>query len=292
MKRIALKIDVDTCRGTLVGVPALIALLQRHAAAGSFFFALGPDHSGGEARSLSPSRYYDLATRLGGRLLPAPDIGVRGADSMRKAQAAGFEVAVHAWNRVRWETQALTAKNACIEAEMEQACRRFAAVFGEPPQAHAAAGWRMNRHALRLTQRLGFSYASDCRGKAPFIPVIDGELIHCPQLPTTLPTLDELLFPATVSVDQAVDRILDESSGVHGDQVFTLRAELEGMQFSTALERLLVEWKSRGHQLVALRDLLTGCNIASLPRHSVIFAEIPGRFGLRMVQGPAFLPAE
>ncbi len=292
MKRIALKIDVDTCRGTLVGVPALIELLQRHQAAGSFFFSLGPDHSGREARSLSPSRYYDLATRLHGRLLPAPDIGIRGAGSMRKAQAAGFEVAVHAWNRVRWEAQVLTAENACIEAEMEQACRRFTAVFGEPPHAHGAAGWRMNRHALRLTQRLGFCYASDCRGKFPFVPVIDGELIHCPQLPTTLPTLDELLFPATVSVDQAVDRILDESSGVHGDQVFTLRAELEGMQFSTALERLLVGWKSRGHQLVALRDLLTGCNIASLPRHSVIFAEIPGRFGPRMVQGPAFLPAE
>jgi undecaprenyl phosphate-alpha-L-ara4FN deformylase len=51
----------------------------------------------------------------------------------------------------------------------------------------------MNRHALRLTQRLGFCYASDCRGKFPFIPVIDGEIVLCPQLPTTLPTLDELL---------------------------------------------------------------------------------------------------
>ena len=29
MKRIALKIDVDTCRGTLFGVPTLIELLQR-----------------------------------------------------------------------------------------------------------------------------------------------------------------------------------------------------------------------------------------------------------------------
>jgi hypothetical protein len=50
MKRIALKIDVDTCRGTLFGVPALIELLQRHEASGSFFFSLGPDTSGREAR--------------------------------------------------------------------------------------------------------------------------------------------------------------------------------------------------------------------------------------------------
>jgi undecaprenyl phosphate-alpha-L-ara4FN deformylase len=103
MKRIALKIDVDTCRGTLFGVPALIELLQRHEASGTFFFSLGPDTSGREARHLSPSRYYDLLTRLYGLLLPAPDIGVRGADRMRQARDAGFEVGIHAWNRVRWE---------------------------------------------------------------------------------------------------------------------------------------------------------------------------------------------
>lgn len=292
MKRIALKIDVNSCRGTLIGVPALIELLQRHEAAGSFFFSLGPDYSGREARDLSPGRYHDLLTRLYGRLLPAPDIGARCAGSMRQAHAAGFEVAIHAWNRVRWEKRALTAANAWIEAEMQQACQRFTRVFGEPARAHGAAGWRMNRHALRLTQRLGFCYASDCRGKFPFIPVIDGELILCPQLPTTLPTLDELLYPETVSLDQAVERILDDSKDIDGDQVFTLRAELEGMPFSAALERLLIEWKRRGTQLVALRDLLAARNIASLPRHNVIFAEIPGRFGPRMLQGPAFLPGE
>jgi undecaprenyl phosphate-alpha-L-ara4FN deformylase len=79
MKRIALKIDVDTCRGTLFGVPTLIELLQRHEASGTFFFSLGPDTSGREASHLSPSRYYDLVTRLYGLLLPAPDIGIRGA---------------------------------------------------------------------------------------------------------------------------------------------------------------------------------------------------------------------
>ena len=101
MKRIALKIDVDTCRGTLFGVPALIELLQRHEASGTFFFSLGPDTSGREARRFSPGRYYDLVTRLYGLLLPVPDIGVRGADRMRQARDAGFEVGIHAWHRVR-----------------------------------------------------------------------------------------------------------------------------------------------------------------------------------------------
>ena len=292
MKRIALKIDVDTCRGTLFGVPTLIELLQRHEASGTFFFSLGPDTSGREARHLSPSRYYDLLTRLYGLLLPAPDIGRRGAESMRQAHAAGFEVAIHTWNRVRWESRVYTADNAWIEAQMAQAYRRFEALFGEPPQAHGAAAWRMNRHALRLTQRLGFAYASDCRGKFPFIPVIDGELVHCPQLPTTLPTFDELLLPAAASVDQAVERILEETGNTGGEHVFTLRAELEGMKFGNAFERLLVEWKNQGYQLVALRDLLSSRKLATLPRHNVIFAEIPGRSGTHMLQGGAFLPPE
>ncbi|MBK7676905.1 polysaccharide deacetylase family protein [Accumulibacter sp.] len=292
MKRIALKIDVDTCRGTLFGVPALIELLQRHEASGTFFFSLGPDHSGREARQLSPNRYYDLVTRLYGLLLPAPDMGACGADHMRQALDAGFEVGIHGWNRVRWEGRVATADNAWTEAEVEQARRRFAAIFGEQAQAHAAPGWRVNRHALRLTQRLGFCYASDCRGNFPFIPVIDGELVLCPQLPTTLPALDELLVTETTSVDQAVERILAESTRIDGDHVFTLRAELEGMKYKAAFEGLLVGWTSRGYQQVALRDLLTSQNIATLPRHTVVFAEVPGRVGRRLVQGRVFLDTE
>ena len=42
MKRIALKIDVDTYRGTLHGVPALVGLLQKYDAGATFFFSLKP----------------------------------------------------------------------------------------------------------------------------------------------------------------------------------------------------------------------------------------------------------
>jgi len=147
----------------------------------------------------------------------------------------------------------------------------------------------MNRHALRLTQRLGFSYASDCRGSHPFIPVIDGEIVACPQLPTTLPTLDEILaLEPGLSPEQATDRILQLSSAIPGDHVFTLRAELEGIRFGGAIEHLLSGWKSRDFSLVALSDIHASLDLKTLPRHAVYFAEIPGRAGLRMTQGAAF----
>jgi undecaprenyl phosphate-alpha-L-ara4FN deformylase len=132
MKRIALKIDVDTCRGTLFGVPTLIELLQRHEASGTFFFSLGPDHSGREARHLSPSRYYDLLTRLYGLLLPAPDIGIRGAVLYARRRAMPVSRSASMPGTVcAGKICPLTADNAWIAAEMEQAYRRFAAVFGE-----------------------------------------------------------------------------------------------------------------------------------------------------------------
>ena len=290
MKRIALKIDADTYRGTLTGVPTLIELLQRHDAQGSFFFSLGPDRSGLEKRSASLSRYYGLGTRLRGRLLPSPNIGRRCADTLRSASAAGFEVGIHAWDRVAWEQKIQGADNQWVESEMAKSRSCFEDIFGQPATAHGAAGWLMNRHALRLTQRLGFAYASDCRGSHPFVPVIDGEIVDCPQLPTTLPTLDEILaLEPGCSPDSAADRILQLSSAIAGDHVFTLRAELEGMKFASAIERLISGWKSKDYQLVALRDIHSTLELQALPRHAVSFIETPGRRGPRMTQGAEFL---
>lgn len=289
MKRIALKIDADTYRGTLSGVPLLIELLQHHDAKGTFFFSLGPDHSGREPRATSLARHYSLSTRLRGSLLPAADIGKRCAETLKRAGDAGFEVGIHAWDRAAWEKNIENAENPWVESELTKAWVRFEEIFAHTASAHAAAGWRTNRHALRLTQRLGFRYASDSRGSHPFIPVIDGEIVACPQLPTTLPTLDEILaLEPGHSAEQAADRILQLSSAIAGDHVFTLRAELEGMKFASAIERLIGSWKSKGYQLVALRDIRADLNVHTLPRHSVDFLEVPGRRGQRMIQGPAF----
>lgn len=289
MKRIALKIDVDTYHGTLSGVPALLGLLQKHHASASFFFSLGPDRSGREARAGSLKRYYDLSTRLYGRLLPGPNIGTRCAEILRQTQSAGHEVGIHAWDRAAWEQGIQQAENPWVEAEIGKACARFAEIFGDTAQSHAAAGWRMNRHALRLTQRLGFAYASDCRGEYPFIPVIDGEIVSCPQLPTTLPTLDEILaIEPGLSPIQATEKILQLSDEIASDHVFTLRAELEGLQFGEAIEHLLSGWKNRAYSLVPLHEIHSTLDLKTLPRHAIRFAEIPGRGGLRMTQGPVF----
>ncbi|MBI4740623.1 MAG: 4-deoxy-4-formamido-L-arabinose-phosphoundecaprenol deformylase [Betaproteobacteria bacterium] len=301
MKRIALKIDVDTYRGTLHGVPALVDLLRRHDAQASFLFSLGSDHTGRaikrafrpgfmkKVKRTSVFEHYGLLTLLYGTLLPGPDIGRKCANILRAVRDGGFEVGIHCWDHVRWQDGVGAANNAWVEDEMGKAVRRFEEVFGEAPRTHGAAGWQMNRHALRLTQRLGFTYSSDGRGTHPYLPVIDGEIVACPQLPTTLPTLDELIGVDGLTAETVAEHLLRLTASASGDQVFTLHAELEGMKLSTVLDRLLAGWKAQGHALVAARDMVATLDTTKLPHHEVRFEEIPGRSGSLLVQGPEFL---
>jgi undecaprenyl phosphate-alpha-L-ara4FN deformylase len=165
----------------------------------------GPDHTGRAIRRAfrpgfitkqwrtSVVTHYGIKTLMYGTLLPGPDIGRRGADIMRATRDAGFEAAIHCWDHVKWQDGAATAATAGPKAEMRRAHQRYIEIFGAEAPGHGAAGWQMNPHALRLTQRLGYRWASDCRGTHPFVPVWNGEIVACPQLPTTLPTLDELV---------------------------------------------------------------------------------------------------
>ena len=148
----------------------------------------------------------------------------------------------------------------------------------------------MNRHSYRLTQKMGFQYCSDTRGNQPFIPVINGELIVCPQLPTTLPTLDELIGVDDITVDNVADHLLRLSNdGRASGHVYTLHAELEGMKLLPVFERLLDGWRNAGHELVSLHDYHQAFEPTTLPCHVVVDGEIAGRSGTLSLQKGEFL---
>lgn len=300
--KLALKIDVNTYRGTRDGVPRLIEILKARGAGATFLFTLGPDrsgraitrlfHSGVMARAWRTSliRNYGLRTLLYGTLLPAPDIGRECADQMRATRDAGFEVGIHGYDRVLWQRRAATADADWTRKQMEGACRRFEEIFGEPARVHGAPGWQMNRFAYRLTQRLGFSYCSDTRGGKPFVPIYQAEIIACPQLPTTLPTLDELIGTNGLTAESVIERILELTAQPSPTgQVFTLQAELEGRRLAPRFENLLEGWHSQGHELVSLGDYLDSLAVHDLPRHVVGAGSVPGRPNPVALQEKEFL---
>ncbi|MBK9020185.1 MAG: 4-deoxy-4-formamido-L-arabinose-phosphoundecaprenol deformylase [Sulfuritalea sp.] len=299
--KLALKIDVDTWRGTLQGVPRLVEILRRHRADASFLFSLGPDHTGRaitrafrpgflkKVKRTSVVSHYGVKTLMYGTLLPGPDIGRRGADILRATRDAGFETAIHCWDHVKWQDGVGAASAAWTDDQMRRAQQRYAEVFGNESPGHGAAGWQMNIHALRLTQRLGYRWASDCRGTHPFVPVWNGEIIACPQLPTTLPTLDELVGTDDLTPDNVHLHLLRLTMPATHDHVFTLHAELEGLKFGDTLERLLTGWREQGYEMVSLGRMRDALDPALLPRHEIVRGEIPGRSGSLMLQGEEFL---
>ena len=300
--KLALKVDVNTYRGTREGVPRLVRLLKQHGAGATFLFTLGPDHTGravGRAlragfsrrsRRISALAHHGVATLLYGTLLPAPDIGSRCADTLKSVRDEGFEVGIRAWNGVRWQGHVGAADAEWTVREMQLARRRFEQIFGGSPLVHGAAGWQMNLHAWRLTQRLGFDYCSDTRGTSPYIPVYNAEIIACPQLPTTLPTLDELIGVDAIDADNVAERVLELSrSAPAAGHVYTVQAELEGMKFAPAFERMLAGWRIAGVELVSLRDYFTALAPQQLPRHAVTIDRVAGRASTLAVQGNEFL---
>jgi peptidoglycan/xylan/chitin deacetylase (PgdA/CDA1 family) len=170
---------------------------------------------------------------------------------------------------------------------MERAAEAFERVFGRSATAHGAAGWQVNAAALVFEEQAGYRWASDTRGSSPFLPVMDGVACRCPQIPTTLPTLDELLGLEGISAENVHEHVLAASArGLPHGHVYTLHAELEGMQLLAVMERLIEAWRGAGQPVVAVDDVAGRLHSGSLPVHEVVWGEVAGRSGQLALQGP------
>jgi undecaprenyl phosphate-alpha-L-ara4FN deformylase len=297
---IGLKVDVDTLRGTREGVPRLMALFKKHGVDATFYFSVGPDNTGRAVRRVfrkgfaqkvartSVLKHYGLKTLLYGVLLPGPDIGRSAGAVMQSVHDAGFEVGLHTYDHVRWQDHVATATQSWTRAEFERGLEAFDRVFGFLPQSHAAAGWQINEYGLELEREHGLRYASDTRGGPPFFPVLAQGISSCAQLPTTLPTFDEILGVGGIDESTLADalfRLSASASGAGDDpQVFTLHAELEGMLLLGAFESLLVKWRESGANITRMAKVHELALRRPLPARAVVMGEVAGRSGRLAVQ--------
>jgi undecaprenyl phosphate-alpha-L-ara4FN deformylase len=302
---LVLKVDVDTWRGTREGVPALQRLFDSAGVPATFLFSLGPDRTGRAIRrALRPGffskvartsvlEHYGWRTLLYGTLLPAPDVGRREAGLLRSVRDAGHECGVHCWDHTTWQDFVATQSYDWTRRQMRLAVGRFAEVFGDAPRVHGAAGWQMNRHAYALLGELGFMAASDTRGLAPYQPVdASGRELGVPQLPTSLPTLDELIGLDGVTADTVHNALLARTASTSRElEVYTLHAELEGQRLLPVMQRLLDGWRAQGHRFVTLGAAAKRIDPGTLPRLPLRTGEVPGRSGTLEVQAVAVEPA-
>jgi undecaprenyl phosphate-alpha-L-ara4FN deformylase len=300
--QVALKIDVDTHQGLKLGVPRLAEFLERERIVASFFISMGPDNSGrailrvfrnrGFIRKMMRTHavgMYGLRTVLSGTLLPARPIAMAFPEIVRGLRDRGFEVGVHGYDHVRWQDGIDRIGEDGIRAELDRGFETYRAIFGEAPSSFAAPGWRANAASMRLLDERGIVYHSDTRGRAPYRCAVDGRVFSTPEIPTTLPTLDEVMGGEELrdaADPDAVARFYLGRMSAHSLNVHTIHAETEGSgqfeSFAAAIRAL----KSRGAEFVRLDEIARGLDRARIPACEVIRATLPGRAGWVAAQGP------
>lgn len=284
---VALRIDVDTRRGLREGVPRLLDLLRSLEARASFFVTMGPDRSGfALRRAWRPSflakmwrtrgwRLYGFRTLVSGTLIAAAPVGAGAPDLLRQIAVAGHEVAPHGFDHVGWQDRVARLRPAAVRADLTAATRAFQAAVGSTARASAAPGWRTTELALAIQEEFEFGYASDVRGEVPFRPRVDGTVLTTVQIPTTMPTMDELLGRVP-DVAAAL-----EASVRPGVNVLTAHAEVEGGELLGVFQTFLAQMRARGIAVIPLGDVAEAARgqLDALPVLPIGRGAVPGRSG-------------
>ncbi|MDE1173465.1 MAG: polysaccharide deacetylase family protein [Parvibaculaceae bacterium] len=297
--RLSIKIDVDTERGTREGVPALRRLLESRHIPATFLFSLGPDNTGRAIRRMfrpgffqkvsrtSVVSVYGVRTLMNGVLLPGPNISRRHADIMRGVAGSGFETGIHCWDHVFWQDKLHKLSQARVFEEFDKARAAYEDVFGAPARTAGAAGWQASASSLAAYDNARLDYATDVRGDHPFYPVAEGRQFRTLQIPTTLPTLDEMMGRPEYPADTLADFLLSRLRPGH-NEVFTIHAEIEGMMMLDWFAGFLDKAQGRGVEFVAQAEEAAmlrkqgGIDVAELQQ-----GEVDGRSGTMAVQGPS-----
>ena len=292
---IALKVDVDTYAGTRDGVPRLLDILDQAGIRATFYFSMGPDNSGKAIRRIftrkgflrkmirtrAPSM-YGIKTLLYGTLLPPPMIAASFPQILKRTASLGHEVGIHCWDHVKWHDLLPWMPKQATLMELGRASALFEEIFGHRATTTAAPGWTVSAESLEIQDAMLLEYCSDARGNAPFYPVVAGRRFTTLQIPTTLPTMDELIGENGITTENINDHYLSLIGP--GLNVHTIHAELEGKIMAPLFVDLIQRLKERQARFVTLAEV-AGEVSDHAPDASLAMGEIAGRAGYVALQG-------
>jgi len=302
-----LRVDVDTLRGTRFGVPNLLTLFQQFNIKASFFFSVGPDNMGRNLwRLLRPAflrkmlrtraaKLYGWDIVFKGTFWPGPEIAKRAADQIQAVSAAGHEIGLHAWDHYQWQSHIEEMNIKSLQSINDKAMAKLEKVIGHRVDCMAAPSWKVTRNALEDREQRKLRYCSDCRGESIFYPMTQELCYHLdsrgksvlypticdktynvPQIPTTLPTFDELLGRNNITASNYNKYLLDLFQEKQLN-VLTIHAEAEGVAYHELFQRFLKQACKQNISFNPLGTLLE--NSPTPDSSSMVAGRVEGREG-------------
>lgn len=298
-KIIGIAVHVDTYEGMKKGVPVLLALFKKYDIQASFFVPTGKDHTGRTIKRIFKRKGFLKKTGTGrvwaeavskktlmyGLLLPGPEIARKNRELLRQITGEGHELGIHGSDHVYWHDHIKNFDRKRTEEEVHKLLKVFTHIVGADARSFAAPGWMINPHVLRCFQEKGLAYSSDTRrGTALFYPEMGGEKFQILQVPTTLPTLDEVIGAVGTDIPTLVEHYL--SILTNGLNILTVHAEIEGKGWTGFLEGFIKKGLERGFAYKRLIDIAEEYRQSTdVPTCCIEYGFVDGRAGEVCVQG-------
>ncbi len=216
-KRFAIRVDIDTVRGLVDGIPHMLEICEKLGVKATFFTSVGTDtatraflHSPKPGRHLaiSPLKKYGIKEIVGS--LKGRDFSSH-SEEIRHIEKCGHEVQLHCFDHVEWVRKIDEATVSEAAEMIARGVETFERMMGRKPEGFASPAFRVTEAVHDAEESIGFRYASDYTQKGDCIPFTQaGRSVL--QIPVNAPLIEDLVVDG-VPDDRIVSRMVDMIEG-------------------------------------------------------------------------------
>ncbi len=249
---VALKIDLLVADEIPRLVPPLRKLLDDYRLKATFFPALSRESaSGAFVRWLSKTGFLSESARA----------------ALLDLREQGHEIGALPLQPALWRSEIQSRDADWSRRQIEAGLRAYRELFQDRPRGFSAVDYSLNADVAWLESELGLDYAVDTRGLHPYLPMTPNGPSKCPQIPVTLPRIEDMLAAGEALGDMHQSLFMESQKPLLPGHVFSFTAAHPG--HLDVLEKLIVMWMGSQRKLVTLREMLEEVETDRLGYHHI-----------------------